>query len=1028
MSNLVFGTPTMTNQYGCTATQSVTITTTTMQCTGCPPCTSVILACPGLSPVFTTNNPICNPVQFTPGVVATYYLWNFNDGVYSSLSNPTHRFTSPGTKTVFLNYSNDGTNWYQCSQTLNITSVMNIDFTSSGVCNGATTLTNTSTSALPVTSVLWAFGDGVTSATTPVVNHTYPSTSPTYQVTLTLNDGVCTDSRQKPISTNQLVANFTYSDVCKDNPALFNDATIHSNLIASYAWSFGNGETADYYDPVTYFHTAANYTVNLTVTDANGCTSLATQSVPVNQFGALPVNASGPLTFCQDSSVDLSLPTGYSIYWNTGDTTTSIHVTHGGTYFAWVKDLTTGCSGFSDTVIVIENIPPPAFIGNPGGATHICEGVMLDLTGLPYSGVTYEWYLNNTVVSTLNNLSYWNATIAQSGNYQLVITDPNGCKDTSAITTIAVAPAPPMPSILQAPTGTVCSGQPVVLSVSGTDLYQWSNGISGNTDVVYQSGYYAVVATNSFGCTSHNNATVNFAASPDFTLFPAGCYQICQSSNVTVTGPAGMQSYHWSNGANTQSITLSTSGTYSLSATGTDGCSGQSGSFSIDVFGSANLNLGNDTTICAGQTVVLNAGAYPTIKWQDNSTNQTFTVVDSGLYYVQVTTSQGCITSDTIHVNVDTVVVNLGNDTTICGTVNLPLTVNSNFTSIIWQDGSTASTYNVTQAGFYKVSVTDIYGCKASDSITINDIAASISLGNDTSICNHDTVQLQIAGNFTSIIWQDGSTGSTYTVTQSGDYIVTATTSTGCTVADSIVVTVHSPTVGLGNDTTLCPNSTLLLTVSGNFPGMIWQNNSTGVTYLVHHAGLYYVNVTDSFGCHAGDSIRVSYYPQIQFDCQSTIRLCTETVNLSVGGPFSSYSWSNGAATEYNSVSMFGTYFCTVTDNNGCTASDSINVLTCDTNSCRDHYFIPNVFTPNGDGHNDQFGLIKGMNVEPSEYFSISIFDRTGEKVFETNNETATWDGQYCGKPAPQGVYVYVAKYVCNGDHIDARGGVTLLR
>ena len=425
---------------------------------------------------------------------------------------------------------------------------------------------------------------------------------------------------------------------------------------------------------------------------------------------------------------------------------------------------------------------------------------------------------------------------------------------------------------------------------------------------------------------------------------------------------------------------------------------------------------------------MLNAGAYPTIKWQDNSTNQTFTVVDSGLYYVQVTTSQGCITSDSIHVNVDTVIVNLGNDTTICGTVNLPLTVNSNFTSIIWQDGSTSSTYNVTQAGFYKVSVTDMYGCKASDSITVTDFAASISLGNDTSICNHDTVQLLIAGNFTSIIWQDGSTGSTYTVTQSGDYKVTATTSLGCTVADSIVVTVHSPTVDLGDDTTLCPNSTLHLAVSGNFTSIIWQNNSTGATYLVHHAGLYYVHVTDSFGCHAGDSIRVTYYPQIQFDCQSTIRLCTETVNLSVGGPYSSYSWSNGVTTEYNSVSTFGTYFCTVTDNNGCTASDSINVLTCDTNSCRDHYFIPNVFTPNGDGHNDQFGLIRGTNVEPSEYFSMSIFDRSGEKMFETNNETATWDGQYLGKPAPQGVYVYVAKYVCNGDHIDARGGVTLLR
>ena len=1019
---------TMTNQYGCTAVQSVNVTTTTIPCNGCIPYNPVVLACPGISPVFTTNNPVCNPVQFTPGVTATYYTWNFNDGVYSTLSNPTHRFTTPGSHTVYLNYSNDGINWYQCSQSLTINSVMNISFTSTGGCNGATTLTNTSTSALTISSVLWAFGDGATSSTTPVVNHIYANTSPVYTVTLTLNDGVCTDFAQQQVPIDQLIANFTYADVCQNNPALFNDATTHSAIIASYAWDFGNGQTADYYDPVTYFPSASGYTVNLSITDANGCTSTSTQSVAVNQFGTLPVTASGPLTFCQGSSVNLSLPTGYIIYWNTGDTGTTINVTKGGTYFAFAKDATTGCSGFSDTVTVIENIPPAAFISNPTGLTAICTGSQFNLTGLPYTGVTYQWYLNNTTYSTSNSIYSYYTTTAQAGNYQLVITDANGCKDTSAITNIIVNPAPSAPNITQTPNGSLCSGQPVTLSVSGTDLYQWSNGINGSSTTIYQSGAYNVVATNSFGCTNYSTAYISFNASPDFTLFPTGCYQICQSSNVTVTGPTGMQTYLSSNGATTSSITLSNSGTYSLSATGTDGCSSQSSSFSIDVFGSANLNLGNDTTICAGQTVVLNAGAYPIIKWQDNSTNQTFTVVDSGLYHVQVTTSQGCITADTIHVNVDTVVVNLGNDTTICGAINLPLSVNPAFTSITWQDGTTNATYTVTQPGLYKVSVTDIYGCNATDSVQINSIAAAINLGNDTSVCGHDTVQLQVAGNFATIVWQDGSIGSTYTVTQSGVYTVTATNAGGCTVEDSIVVTVHNPTVNLGDDTTLCSNTALTLTVPGNFVGIVWQNNSTADTYTVHHSGLYFVTVTDSFGCKASDSIMVSYYPAIQFDCSSTERLCNSTLTLSAGGSFSNYLWSTGANTESTTVSSLGTYYVTVTDHNGCTASDSINVLTCDTNPCRGHYFIPNVFTPNGDGRNDEFGLMKGNDVEPSQFFSMSIFDRVGELVFETNNETATWDGQYRGKPAPSGVYVYLTKYVCNNDRIDIKGAVTLLR
>ena len=1025
-------TVTMTNQYGCTAVQSIVVTLSSGSCNGGGVICNgggTILPCPGLNPVFTTNLPVCNPVQFTPGAVASYYLWDFGDGVYSDQSNPTHRFASAGTKTILMNYSNDGTNWYQCSQTLVINSVMNIAFTNTNGCQGAATLTNISTSALPVTSVLWNFGDGNTSGTTPVVNHQYANSASSYLVTLTLTDAVCTDFFQKQVPVNQLSANFVYADVCKDNPALFTNTTVHSNLISSYTWNFGNGETADYYDPVTYFHTAGTYTVSLSITDANGCTDVNTQSVLVNQFGTLPVMASGPLTFCKGGSVDLSLPAGYIVYWNTGETTNSIHVTQPGSYFAWAKDATTGCSGFSDTVIAIVNTPPDAFISNPTGKTELCEGSNFYLNGLPYSGVTYDWYLNGTSLNvTYSSLNYWSAATNQTGDYQLIITDANGCKDTSAIVHITVDPKPAYPTITQSPSGPVCSGQPVTLSVSGSDLYQWSNGVSGYTTTVYQSSFVQVVATNSFGCTSSSFASVNFLATPDFTLFPIGCYQICQNSNVTVSGPSGMQSYLWSNGATTQSITLSTSGTYSLSATGTDGCSNQSGSFSVDVFGSGNINLGNDTTICAGQTVVLNAGAYPVIKWQDNSSNQTFTVVDSGLYFVHVTNSQGCTSADTIHVNVDTAIINLGNDTTLCNSNTLLLNVPGNFTSIVWQDGSTNFTYSVTQAGSYFVSATDQFGCKAKDTINVTSLAEPISLGNDTTLCKNKALQLGISGNFVSIVWQDGSTNATYTVTQSGLYFVHVTDGNGCVAGDSILVTVDSPSVAFGNDTILCSYATLPLIVSGNFVGIVWQDGSTNATYTVTQPGLYFANVTDAAGCKAGDSITVSYYPQTQMNVEPTAYLCSNTVMLSAAGIYSSYLWSTGAATEATNVSALGVYYITVTDNNGCTASDSIAVLSCDTNACGGHYFVPNAFSPNGDGHNDEFGLMRRPNTVPSGYFSLSIYDRIGELVFDTYNENATWDGKYKGKDAPQGVFVYILKYVCQQENIEVRGAVTLLR
>ena len=1163
-------TVTITNQYGCTATSSVAITATTGNINGGGGNYSNntnLLPCPGISPVFTTNSPVCNPVQFTPGTTAAYYSWDFGDGVYSTLSNPTHRFSSAGTKTIILYYSNDGINWYQCSQSLTINSVMHINFTGTGTCNGLSTLTNLSTSAMPVSSVLWNFGDGTTSATTPVVNHTFPNTAAFFNVTLTLDDGVCTDNAQQLVSSNQLVANFTYADVCVNNPALFNDATLHSNIISSYNWSFGNGETEDYSIPVTYFPTTSNYNVSLTVTDDNGCSSVSTQSVPVNQFGTLGVTASGPLTFCQGSSVDLSLPSGYTLYWNTGDTGTTIHVTQAGTYFAFAQDRITGCSGFSDTITVIVNTPPAAFIGNPSGSNTFCQGGQFQLYAQPNSGVTYQWYANGAANSTGNALYFWYAQTNQTGSYQLVITDGNGCKDTSAATQININPLPAYPNVMQSPAGVICAGQPVTLSVAGTDLYQWSNGANGNSTTVYQSGNYQVVATNSFGCATNNVVYVNYAAAPDFTFFPTGCYQICQNSNITVTGPAGMQTYLWSNGASTQSITLSTSGSYTLSATATDGCTAQSGSFSVDVFGAANLNLGNDTTICAGQPLVLTAGVYPTITWQDasanptynvvdsglysvtvtttqgcifsdtihvnidtlkvnigddttictavnlpltalvnesytgivwrngstnptctvsqtgtyfanvtdvngckagdtivvnivaqniflgndtticagttlplhvtgtftgitwqdGSTNQTYTVVDSGLYYVSVTTSQGCALSDTIHVNVDTLLVNIGNDTTVCSSINLPVTLTGNYTSITWQDGSTGSNYDITGAGLYKVTVTDAFGCRAADSLRVTSVAASINLGNDTTICNHDSVLLQVNGSFAGIIWQDGSTGTAYTVTQSGVYDVTVTTATGCTVTDNITVNVHIPLLTLNADTTLCIGQVLPVVATGNFVSLLWPNGSTGYNFIADTAGTYFVTATDSFGCKVNDSVTLAYFPPIRFNPCTQVKLCDSTATISAG-QFNSYYWSTSATTESITVWQLGTYNVWVTDNNGCTAMDSISVSTCDTGSIEGAYFIPNAFTPNGDGRNDQFIVFRKPGTEPAQFFSISIFDRIGEKVFESDDETVGWDGRFKGKLEPSGVYVYVIKYVSISNHLTIKGAVTLLR
>lgn len=1019
-------TVTMTNQYDCTATASATVTTAV--CTGCIIGTIVINPCNLSPPIFTTNIPVCNPVQFTPATTANYWLWDFSDGVYSTLSNPSHRFYSPGTYTINMYYSNDGTNWYYCSQNITINSVMDVAFTYTGGCKGAVTLTDVSTSALSIVSSIWRLGDGNTSNTVPVLNYNYTNNASTYLVSLILNDGTCTDSVQQPVNVDQLNAGYSYTGTCTNNPVLFNDATVHSAIIAKYSWGFDNGLTADYYDPVTYYTNPAVYKDTLIVTDANGCMDTSIQNINITQFAPPTIAASGPLTFCQGSSVTLSLAAGYSYYWDNADTTASIVVTQTGNFFAWVLNTSTGCSGFTDTDAVIENFPPPAFIGNPGGQTQLCAGTSFQLTGLANGAASYNWYFDLGPLNNNQDQYTYYAQTNQSGYYVLVTTGTNGCKDTSAPLILQVNPQPNLPTITQTPNGNLCAGQTVNLSVTGTDLFQWNTGQSGTSINVTQTGEYEVIATNIYGCATANYDYVNFQLPPDFSSFLTGCYQICPNTNITVSGPAGMQSYLWSDGETTPSIVLNVSGTYSLAATATDGCSAKSDSFTVDVFSAANIQLGNDTSVCKGQPVVLDAGAYPQIVWQDGSTNQFYTVIDSGEYSVTVTTSQGCTASDSVLVSVHSISINLGNDTALCNGASIVLNA-SGFTSVVWQNGSTASTFVVNQAGFYKVTVTDAYGCMDSDSITVvSGSGFAFSLGDDTTICSPNTLLLTATGNFSSILWQNGSNASAYTVTQTGYYYATATNSTGCTETDSVQVTVDTVSVFIGDDTTLCAGISLVLNARGSYTSLVWQDGSTGNTYTVTQPGEYYVTASGSALCTAADSVNIAYYPNMQPDSLPGQKLCDSILSITLSGTYNSYLWSTGASTATVNVSDTGTFYVTVTDANGCSYTDSIVIGSCPIPGRPNRYYIPNVFSPQNNNGNNEFRVYLNPGTDPLLQFEMLIYDRWGEKMFETSNETSGWDGKYKGSYAPEGVYVYYIKYQTVTENVSIKGTVTDLR
>jgi gliding motility-associated-like protein len=209
----------------------------------------------------------------------------------------------------------------------------------------------------------------------------------------------------------------------------------------------------------------------------------------------------------------------------------------------------------------------------------------------------------------------------------------------------------------------------------------------------------------------------------------------------------------------------------------------------------------------------------------------------------------------------------------------------------------------------------------------------------------------------------------------------------------------------LPEDTILCEGEELLLDVSQNFSVQYrWNTGDTAGQITVDSAGWYQVELTNACG-QMSDSIWVDYIPDPQTSLRDT-SLCEQDSNLLVSLPYNEnyfYRWSTGADSSAIAINDSGTYF--VTYGSYC---DSISEsFSLEKRPCSCELFIPNAFTPNGDGLNDVFTI-----VSPCEEleFELLIFNRWGILVHQQSSGTPSWDGYFNGELTP-GVYVYKINY-----------------
>lgn len=347
----------------------------------------------------------------------------------------------------------------------------------------------------------------------------------------------------------------------------------------------------------------------------------------------------------------------------------------------------------------------------------------------------------------------------------------------------------------------------------------------------------------------------------------------CSANTVTLNANSSANSFSWYesapfgnswqqlSGANSSTLNYSmgSNAAASVVVSATNGLCVATDTINITTANSAVQIFGNDTTICFGSSLVLDASAVGgTYEWQDGSANSTFTVTNSGTYFVDIL-SNGCTYSDTISVTVlQPSNIDLGNDTTLCPGASLLLDASAFQGSYTWQDGSTGATFNANQAGIYWVAAANVCGM-ALDSIVVDYTPLiSIDLGNDTTICDGDQVLLNSGLSSGTVTWQDGSVGYTYLATDQGLYTAEYNAN-GCIFSDQIFITLdQSGVVDLGEDLLVCNGEQALISVSDDHDSYAWSTGSSEHSIVVNSPGVYSVIATNSCGSTT-DSILVTY-------------------------------------------------------------------------------------------------------------------------------------------------------------------------
>jgi len=434
----------------------------------------------------------------------------------------------------------------------------------------------------------------------------------------------------------------------------------------------------------------------------------------------------------------------------------------------------------------------------------ICEGEELIIESEFVCGGTFSWTGPNNFSSSRQRLVFDRAGLEQSGLYNVEVRS-RSIKDASSIN-IVVNPLPDA-NILFEGNGTYCDGESIELIANpiGNYSYLWNTGETTRSISASESGIYKVIIESEFGCIDSNLVDILFVDSPQVNIMPEDTVVLCQGDKTEISFfPYNSEnSYIWSTGESTQSITVENSGEYYIIAENEFGCK-DSAFFYVYVYPppDAEIQSANGFSFCESDSLLLSAqphGVGYEYIWSTGETEQEIVVNSSGEYNVIVIVSEGC--RDTAYVTVD----------------QYP-----------------------------------------SPLITIN------NSGKD-GICEGDSLLLTISSQDDELtyLWSNGSSNNSIYAKESGDYYCIAINEFGCKDSAYInILNYPNPTVSIIPEgiINLCDGSKIIISTNEEHSNYLWSTGESSRELLIDSPGIYSVIIENEFGCSAFAEVEINYF------------------------------------------------------------------------------------------------------------------------------------------------------------------------